>query len=220
MKIRRTWWDILFHCHLHAPLKYGTLRSGQAIWKRQISVYRRIGKVEKAVDELSQFLDTFYTDVEGWLELVDIYSSCNQSVSFLLFAHSNSSSSPLLITMHLQVHICPPILITCPSACPPKPFLRPASCRDSVHSRRHPIVNTNVPYGRGHDRRWRFCCAGRLNPNRYHCTSVVWRKTCKSSARCHSSLRYNSVLGSAHVGFWKNLGCRHRRHLKRLYLKT
>jgi len=48
------------------------------IWKRQISVYRRMGKVEKAVDELSQFLDTFYTDVEGWLELADIYSSCNQ----------------------------------------------------------------------------------------------------------------------------------------------
>jgi tetratricopeptide (TPR) repeat protein len=54
---------------------------GKAIWKRQISVYRRMGKVEKAVEELSQFLDTFYTDVEGWLELADIYSTCNQSVS-------------------------------------------------------------------------------------------------------------------------------------------
>ncbi|KAF8062197.1 hypothetical protein FPV67DRAFT_260421 [Lyophyllum atratum] len=49
-----------------------------AIWKRRISVIRRTGKYEKAVEELSKFLDTFYTDVEGWLELADIYASCNQ----------------------------------------------------------------------------------------------------------------------------------------------
>ncbi|KAF5384180.1 hypothetical protein D9615_003369 [Tricholomella constricta] len=49
-----------------------------AVWKRRISVIRRTGKLEKAVEELSLFLDTFYTDVEGWLELADIYSSCNQ----------------------------------------------------------------------------------------------------------------------------------------------
>ncbi|KAJ8589780.1 TPR-like protein [Rhizopogon salebrosus TDB-379] len=49
-----------------------------AIWKRRISVLKRIGKVEKAVNELVQFLDTFYTDVEGWLELADIYASCSQ----------------------------------------------------------------------------------------------------------------------------------------------
>jgi len=55
-----------------------TPRAFQAIWKRRISVIRRMGKYEKAVEELSEFLDTFYTDVEGWLELADIYSSCNQ----------------------------------------------------------------------------------------------------------------------------------------------
>ncbi|GLB39780.1 putative TPR-like protein [Lyophyllum shimeji] len=49
-----------------------------AVWKRRISVLRRTGKYQKAVEELAQFLDTFYTDVEGWLELADIYSSCNQ----------------------------------------------------------------------------------------------------------------------------------------------
>jgi hypothetical protein len=59
------------------------LLSLQAIWKRRISVLRRTGKVEKAVNELVQFLDTFYTDVEGWLELADIYASCNQCVSIL-----------------------------------------------------------------------------------------------------------------------------------------
>ncbi|KAJ7135444.1 hypothetical protein C8R43DRAFT_1097966 [Mycena crocata] len=49
-----------------------------AVWKRRISVLRRIGKTEKAVEELSQLLDTFYTDVDGWLELADIYTTCNQ----------------------------------------------------------------------------------------------------------------------------------------------
>jgi hypothetical protein len=34
--------------------------------------------MERAVKELSQLLDTFYTDPEGWLELADIYSSCSQ----------------------------------------------------------------------------------------------------------------------------------------------
>ncbi|KAJ6481719.1 hypothetical protein C8R45DRAFT_1002827 [Mycena sanguinolenta] len=54
-----------------------------AIWKRKISVLRRTGKIEKAVEELSQLLDTFYTDVEGWLELADIYTTCNQYIPAL-----------------------------------------------------------------------------------------------------------------------------------------
>jgi hypothetical protein len=41
-------------------------------------VLRRTGKIEKTVEELSQFLDTFYTDVDGWLELADVYTTCNQ----------------------------------------------------------------------------------------------------------------------------------------------
>ncbi|KAJ7291138.1 hypothetical protein C8J57DRAFT_1429703 [Mycena rebaudengoi] len=51
-----------------------------AIWKRRISVLRRTGKIEKTVEELSQFLDTFYTDVDGWLELADVYTTCNQYI--------------------------------------------------------------------------------------------------------------------------------------------
>jgi tetratricopeptide (TPR) repeat protein len=57
--------------------------SNEAVWKRKISVLRRRGFVGAAVEELSEFLDTFYTDVEGWLELADIYSSCNQYTSAL-----------------------------------------------------------------------------------------------------------------------------------------
>ncbi|KAG2358250.1 TPR-like protein [Suillus spraguei] len=62
-----------------------------AIWKRRISVLRRTGKVEKAVNELMQLLDTFYTDVEGWLELADIYASCNQ------YDHSLQALSHVLL---------------------------------------------------------------------------------------------------------------------------
>ncbi|ESK83293.1 tetratricopeptide repeat protein 35 [Moniliophthora roreri MCA 2997] len=54
-----------------------------AIWKRRISVLRRTGKVEKSVEELKEYLDTFYNDLEAWLELADIYSSCNQYTSAL-----------------------------------------------------------------------------------------------------------------------------------------
>ncbi|KAF8719201.1 hypothetical protein AX14_011335 [Amanita brunnescens Koide BX004] len=57
--------------------------SNAAVWKRRISVLRRAGKLEEAVEELSQYLDTFYSDLEAWLELADIYSSCNLYTSAL-----------------------------------------------------------------------------------------------------------------------------------------
>jgi hypothetical protein len=31
--------------------------------------------MERCVTELTTFLDTFYSDLEGWLELADIYAS-------------------------------------------------------------------------------------------------------------------------------------------------
>ena len=39
-----------------------------------------MGKSEKALEELSQLLDTFYSDIDGWVELSDLYMSCNQYV--------------------------------------------------------------------------------------------------------------------------------------------
>ncbi|KAG6840845.1 hypothetical protein C0991_003792 [Blastosporella zonata] len=62
-----------------------------AVWKRLISVLRRAGKTEAAVESLSRFLDTFYTDAEGWLELADIYTSCNQ------YTHALESLSHALV---------------------------------------------------------------------------------------------------------------------------
>ena len=50
----------------------------KAIWKRQIAVLRKLGRINDAVGELSKFADTFYTDVEAWLELADIYASTHQ----------------------------------------------------------------------------------------------------------------------------------------------
>ncbi|KAH9077702.1 TPR-like protein [Lactarius deliciosus] len=57
--------------------------SSLAVWKRQISVLRRLGRTETAVDELSKLVDTFYTDVEAWLELADLYISLYQYASAL-----------------------------------------------------------------------------------------------------------------------------------------
>lgn len=42
---------------------------------------RKLGKTENAVEELSKFVDTFYTDVEAWLELADLYASHHQYAS-------------------------------------------------------------------------------------------------------------------------------------------
>ena len=39
------------------------------------------------MEELSAMLDTFYTEVEGWLELADIYASCQQYVPTVLSMH-------------------------------------------------------------------------------------------------------------------------------------
>ncbi|KIY49762.1 tetratricopeptide repeat domain 35 [Fistulina hepatica ATCC 64428] len=56
--------------------------SNAAAWKRRITVLRT-NNLEAATKELCQFVDTFYNDVEGWLELADIYSSLNQYSSAL-----------------------------------------------------------------------------------------------------------------------------------------
>ncbi|KIM28171.1 hypothetical protein M408DRAFT_70298 [Serendipita vermifera MAFF 305830] len=48
-----------------------------AAWKRLISVLRQQNKMDRCISELTEFLDTFYSDLEGWLELADIYASVN-----------------------------------------------------------------------------------------------------------------------------------------------
>ena len=37
-----------------------------------------MGKVDKSVEELTTLLDTFYNEVDGWVELAEIYYLCNQ----------------------------------------------------------------------------------------------------------------------------------------------
>ncbi|KAG8985955.1 hypothetical protein FRB90_004347, partial [Tulasnella sp. 427] len=51
------------------------------IWKRRVAVFRQLGDTKRAVEDLCQYLDTFYTDVEGWLELADLYASSLQALS-------------------------------------------------------------------------------------------------------------------------------------------
>ncbi|CAL1709947.1 unnamed protein product [Somion occarium] len=97
--------------------------SNAAIWRRKAAVLRRQGKIDQAVQELSSMLDTFYTEVEGWIELADLYNCCHQyayalqSLShalllapqnpfhFLQFAETAylALDIPLSLKMYLQV---------------------------------------------------------------------------------------------------------------------
>ena len=44
-------------------------------WKRRASMYRTAGYLEKCINELNLYLETFQDDVEVWEELTDIYLS-------------------------------------------------------------------------------------------------------------------------------------------------
>ena len=88
--------NIMTHCldKIHR-MRYVTLAldgiatdSSQSAWRRKAGVLRKSGKIDKAVEELSAMLDTFYTEVEGWIELADIYASCQQFVMVFLSIHS------------------------------------------------------------------------------------------------------------------------------------
>ncbi|KIJ43821.1 hypothetical protein M422DRAFT_75479 [Sphaerobolus stellatus SS14] len=61
-----------------------------ALWKRKIAVLRSLGSqnVSQAVEELTIYLDTFYTDVEAWIELADVYAELNlYSLSLQALSH-------------------------------------------------------------------------------------------------------------------------------------
>ncbi|CCO30572.1 Chromatin structure-remodeling complex subunit RSC7 AltName: Full=Nuclear protein localization protein 6 [Rhizoctonia solani AG-1 IB] len=47
------------------------------IRKRLIATLRSLGKITEATEELVKYLDIYYADLEGWLELADIYATCN-----------------------------------------------------------------------------------------------------------------------------------------------
>jgi len=50
----------------------------QGVWKRRIATYKQLGDTQKAIEDLCAYLDTFYTDVEGWLEVADLYAGCQR----------------------------------------------------------------------------------------------------------------------------------------------
>jgi len=65
--------------------------SNVIVWKRLIAVYKQTGQIPRAIDSLTLLLDTFYNDLEGWLELASIYASIHQ------YTHSLSSLSHALL---------------------------------------------------------------------------------------------------------------------------
>lgn len=63
--------------------------TNSAAWRRKAYALRNMGRLEKSVEELSTLLDTFYNEVDGWVELAEIYYLCNQH-SYALQALSHA----------------------------------------------------------------------------------------------------------------------------------
>lgn len=85
-----------------------------------------MGKIDAAVTELSALLDTFYTEVDGWLELADLYNSCQQ-YDFPL--RSLQFAFMIFVT---QIHICLAIVVACASTSSAKPFPLPVIRRNRL----------------------------------------------------------------------------------------
>lgn len=64
--------------------------------------------------ELTQFLDTFYNDVEGWLELADIYTSCNQCVCSFISSYQTTQCGVAFIRYTLALQALSHVLILSP----------------------------------------------------------------------------------------------------------
>jgi hypothetical protein len=133
-------------CNLLLVLRAGFTETvlQKAIWARQISVLRKLGKTERAVEELSKFVDTFYTDVEAWLELADIYASQNQ------YAHSIShqpSSQFCILTPGSQIYLGSAGSIPCLGAHTTESILCATGWGNGVHSSGHPAGHEVLPHG-------------------------------------------------------------------------
>ncbi|KZT54987.1 TPR-like protein [Calocera cornea HHB12733] len=65
--------------------------SNVIVWKRLVAVYKQAGQIPRAIDSLTLLLDTFYNDLDGWLELASIYASIFQ------YEHAMQSLSHALL---------------------------------------------------------------------------------------------------------------------------
>ena len=119
----------------------------QAVWRRKASLLRRQGKVDQAIQELSTMLDTFYTEVEGWLELADMYTSCQQYAAISAF-----TTSALCPQLNTQIHICAAVLVTRITSCASKSFPFLSICRDSLSGERPSLSTQDVSPSCRHDR--------------------------------------------------------------------
>ena len=116
----------------------------KAIWARQISVLRKLGNTDRAVEELSRFVDTFYTDVEAWLELADLYASQHQ------YVHTRSYLSLIgfcILTLSPQIYLGSAGSVARLGAHTTKPILCATGWGNGVHSSGHPAGHEVLPHG-------------------------------------------------------------------------
>ena len=75
-----------------------------------------MGRLDKSVEELTTLLDTFYSEVDGWVELAEIYYLCNQYGFRSLISSQNS--------WRFQTQLCATGALTRVASGTPKPILR------------------------------------------------------------------------------------------------
>jgi hypothetical protein len=96
------------------------------------------------VDELSKLVDTFYTDVEAWLELADLYISTYQYVS------SPTLDQVFCILTIAQIYFCSAGSVSRPLVGSSKPVLCSPGRRNGVHGRGHPLGHPIFPHDHRH----------------------------------------------------------------------
>lgn len=138
----------------------------QSAWRRKAYTLRKMGRLDKSVEELSALLDTFYNEVDGWVELAEIYYLCNQ--------YSLHPPYPLKSSHRFQTQLCTASSLTRAAFGTPKPILCARIRRNCPREWRCSARDQNVSHGGRHDRR-----RGRphhLPSDGHYPSCMVWRK--------------------------------------------
>ena len=98
-----------------------------------------MGKLDKSVEELTTLLDTFYNEVDGWVELAEIYYLCNQC--------GFRPRDLLPNSYEFQTQLRTTGTLTRVASSTPKPILCTRVRRDRVRKWRFTSCGQNVPHG-------------------------------------------------------------------------
>ena len=91
---------------------------------------RQQNKIERCITELTTFLDTFYSDLEAWLELADVCASLNLYVGYNEIPRRNP------LDTYPQIHTLPTGAFARPPPRPSEPVPCPAFRGNGLYRKR------------------------------------------------------------------------------------